>query len=123
VAEITRTSSFREREDPSRSISPDSSTRSNFACRRMGTFPISSRKIVLAKANRLPCFKIGTCVRFEDSGKEDREQQENTKAAARHAGVVIFESSHHGYNDSSDSLTHSCAPQDANLCAGVAEAG
>ena len=51
VAEITRTSTRRDREDPRRSISPDSSTRKSFACCRSGTFPISSRKIVPPSAS------------------------------------------------------------------------
>ena len=48
---MTRTSILRARDDPTRSISPDSRTRSSLACWRTGTFPISSRKIVPPSAS------------------------------------------------------------------------
>ncbi len=43
VAEIIRTSTFCVFEEPTRSSSPVSSTRSNLACCRIGMFAISSR--------------------------------------------------------------------------------
>src|ERR1039457_848279 len=51
VAEMTRTLIRLVRDEPTRSVSPVSSTRSNLACCRMGTFPISSRKMVPLSAN------------------------------------------------------------------------
>ena len=51
VAERTRTFTLRGRDEPTRSISPDSNTRSSLACWRRGTLPISSRKIVPPSAS------------------------------------------------------------------------
>ena len=51
VAETTRTSTRRVREEPTRSNSPVSSTRSSFGCRPTGTFAISSRKSVPPSAS------------------------------------------------------------------------
>ena len=51
VAEISRTSARRVRDDPSRSNSPVSSTRRSFCCCPSGTLAISSRKSELPSAS------------------------------------------------------------------------
>src|SRR6266403_676872 len=51
VAASTRTFTRRVVDDPTRSRSPVSSTRSNFACRLRGTLAISSRNKVLLSAS------------------------------------------------------------------------
>ena len=51
VADTMRTSTLRVFDDPTRSNSPDSMTRSSFACWLDGTLAISSRKSVLPSAS------------------------------------------------------------------------
>ena len=51
VAEIRRTSALRVRDEPRRSNSPVSSTRSSFCCWLSGTLAISSRNSVLPSAS------------------------------------------------------------------------
>ena len=64
VAESTLTFTRREREEPTRSTSPDSSTRKSLACCRSGTFPISSRKIVPPSASsKRPILSVRASVK------------------------------------------------------------
>ncbi len=63
VAEMTRTLTCLVRDEPTRSISPVSSTRSSLACWRMGTLPISSRKMVpLSASSKRPMRSVRASV-------------------------------------------------------------
>ena len=72
VAEISRTSALRVRDDPSCSNSPVSSTRSSFCCWPIGTFAISSRNSVppSASSNRPDAVLLGVGERALDVAEE-----------------------------------------------------